>query len=296
MGIPTLEPDSERARRSALLALDVLDTAAEPVFDALARLAARLLAAPIALVSLVDADRQWFKANVGLDGVTETPRDVAFCDHAIRGSEVLVVPDAAADPRFEANPLVTAAPGIRFYAGAPLELEGGHRVGTLCVIDRAPRALGDHERDVLVELAACVTEALVMRRAMADGRRAADAITALDARLHRALAFQERSARLAGVGGWELDLATGEMVWGFGVRRILAVDDAAPATLDGLLAFFEPEIREPARGWLAAAAGAEPRVDSERWLTSATGDRRLVRVVGHVEPGPRGPRLVGAMQ
>jgi diguanylate cyclase len=140
--IPAALPPDEAARLKALQQLAVLDTPAEVAFDALARAAAALCGVPIAMVSLVDADRQWFKARVGLDSLRETPREQAFCAHTILQSEVFEVTDAQADPRFAGNPLVTGQQGIRFYAGAPVTLPGGAAVGTVCVIDRVPRQLG----------------------------------------------------------------------------------------------------------------------------------------------------------
>jgi GAF domain-containing protein len=140
----------EAARLAALMGTAVLDTPPEPAFDALVQRAAARFRVPIALVSLVDAERQWFKAAVGLPAGHETPRSQAFCDHAIRAAGVMVVPDAGADPRFADNPLVTGAPRIRFYAGAPLTLAGGARLGTLCVIDRVPRH--DFGRDAVAAL------------------------------------------------------------------------------------------------------------------------------------------------
>jgi GAF domain-containing protein len=131
----------ESQRVAQLRELLVLDSAPEPVFDSIVKLASEVCGVPIALVSLVDTERQWFKASVGLPGVNETPRDVAFCAHAIQDDALFEVPDAKNDARFSANPLVTGNPDIRFYAGAPLVLDGGARVGTLCVIDRQARQL-----------------------------------------------------------------------------------------------------------------------------------------------------------
>jgi PAS domain S-box-containing protein len=139
MRVPELPPD-EAMRLKALCSLDLLDTAPEPRFDRITRLAMAICEVPIALVSLVDADRQWFKSRQGL-AATETPRAISFCGHAILEDGILLVPDAPMDPRFAGNPLVTGAPGIRFYAGAPIHAPTGERVGTLCVIDDRPRTL-----------------------------------------------------------------------------------------------------------------------------------------------------------
>ena len=154
----------ETRRLAALRELGVLDTSPEDAFDTITRTAAQLCGVPIALISLIDAQRQWFKSNHGLPGVAETPRDVAFCDHAIRGDALFEVPDATLDARFAANPLVTGAPDIRFYAGAPITLSGGERIGTVCVIDRAPHQLDEHQRTMLQGLAAIVGAMLTQRR------------------------------------------------------------------------------------------------------------------------------------
>lgn len=150
---------------AALRALEVLDTAPEAAFDALVRTAALVCGAPIALLSLIDAERQWFKAKVGLPGVAETPRDIAFCAHAVLGREVLEVSDATLDPRFAESPLVTGAPAIRFYAGAPVRTDGGLSIGTICVIDQKPRELDGTQRQVLECLAVAAGRALESRRA-----------------------------------------------------------------------------------------------------------------------------------
>jgi two-component system, sensor histidine kinase and response regulator len=155
----------EVARLKALRDLAVLDTAAEAAFDELTRAASLACDVPIALISLVDADRQWFKSRVGLDA-TETPRGVAFCAHAIlRPDEIMEIPDATMDPRFSGNPLVVGEPGIRFYAGAPLVDGAGHAFGTLCVIDRRPRRLTTAQREILSLLARQVMRLLDARSA-----------------------------------------------------------------------------------------------------------------------------------
>lgn len=153
----------EAGRLAHLRELVILDSPPEPVFDRIAALASSVCGTPIALMSLIDAERQWFKANVGLPGVNETPRDVAFCAHAIASDTLFEVPDASCDPRFADNPLVTGEPDIRFYAGAPLILPGGERIGTLCVIDREARTLTPEQAEMLRSLAAIATQTLLMR-------------------------------------------------------------------------------------------------------------------------------------
>lgn len=176
-------PHDERARLARLRAMAVLDSPREPVFDALVRAASAVCGVPIALVSLVDAERQWFKANVGLPGVEETPREVAFCAHAILDEAVMVVPDAREDARFASNPIVTGDPNIRFYAGAPLTTSSGHRVGTLCAIDREPRELTDSQRAILADLADAAVAALEAREVsvghLAESMAAQERLTAL---------------------------------------------------------------------------------------------------------------------
>ncbi len=159
-------PDNEAGRLAALRSYDVLDTVCEAAFDDIVRLAARLTRRPIALVSLIDADRQWFKARHGLE-VTETPREVAFCAYAIlQPDRPLVVRDALLDPRFAGNPAVAGAPWVRSYAGVPLVNTDGFALGTLCVIDHRPWAATAEELDILGGLARSVTTALELRRAM----------------------------------------------------------------------------------------------------------------------------------
>lgn len=157
---------------AALRRLQVLDTAPEEEFDALVEVASAVCGKPISLISLIDTHRQWFKANVGLPGVQQTPRDAAFCAHAVLGDDIFEVEDATRDERFAKNPLVVGQPDIRFYAGAPLTLGNGERVGTLCVIDRAPGKLTDLQRLVLSRLATAAVKLLEGRLAAAEAERA----------------------------------------------------------------------------------------------------------------------------
>jgi diguanylate cyclase (GGDEF)-like protein len=154
-----LLPHDETRRLQTLHSLNILDTHKEDRFDRVTRLASRLFRVPIALISLVDRNRQWFKSCQGLD-VTQTAREISFCGHAILQDDVFVVENAMADARFRDNPLVTGDPQIRFYAGCPLRAPGGSRVGTLCIIDRVEREFPAEDAAMLRELADMVEEEL----------------------------------------------------------------------------------------------------------------------------------------
>jgi diguanylate cyclase (GGDEF)-like protein len=157
------QPDNEAERQRTLDSFQILDSDPDEDFDRITRIASQMLGMPIALISLVDHDRQWFLSRVGLQP-TETAREVAFCAHTICSNQVMVVGDARDDSRFQDNPLVTGEPHIRFYAGAPLRTREGHALGTLCVIGSEPRRLEDNERRLLEELAGMVIHTLESRR------------------------------------------------------------------------------------------------------------------------------------
>ena len=150
--IPPQNPSYEAQRLETLRALKILDSAPEERFDRLTRMAKRMFGVQISLVSMVDSGRQWFKSVQGLD-VSETPRDISFCGHAILGDDLFLVPNAREDERFRDNPLVTDDPNIRFYAGCPLRVASGHKMGTLCLIDDKPRELDEEEKELLKDLA-----------------------------------------------------------------------------------------------------------------------------------------------
>lgn len=153
-------PDKESSRLDTLRALQLLDTPAEDRFDRLTRLARRVFDVPMALVSLVDADRQWFKSRQGI-ALCEAPREISFCGHAILGDEVMVVPDTLVDERFADNPFVVGEPHVRFYAGFPLQAPDGSKIGTLCVLDDQPRRFTVDDVQALTDLGQLAQRELV---------------------------------------------------------------------------------------------------------------------------------------
>jgi diguanylate cyclase (GGDEF)-like protein len=185
-------PDGDEARVAALRRLGLLDSPPEERFDRITRTAQRLFGVDTALVTLVDADRQWFKSRQGLD-VTETPRDVSFCGHAIAGHEIFEVEDPSVDPRFADNPLVLGHPNVGFYAGCPIAGPNGEVIGTLCLVDHSPRVLDGDERESLRDLAGMVEREIAVSQLAVD-----DELTGLANRrgflmmAHQALAFCER--------------------------------------------------------------------------------------------------------
>ncbi len=181
-------PENEAQRLAALRAYEILDTEAEAAYDGIVQLVSYVCETPIALISLVDEQRQWFKARVGL-GATETPRDLAFCAHAINQQGLFVVEDTQLDERFADNPLVTSDPNIRFYAGAPLISREGYGLGTLCAIDRRPRRFSEAQQQALLTLAEQTRVQLELRRQT----RMLEELTASKNRVFKLLSHDLRS-------------------------------------------------------------------------------------------------------
>lgn len=225
----------ESERLAALDRLEVMDTPSEPLFDSLTELAAQTFKAPIALISLVDHERKWFKACVGLD-VDHTARDISFCQHAILSDQVFVVLNAAQDERFRDNPLVTGPPDIRFYAGAPLITPQGYRLGTLCVIDTVPReAFSDADVSRLQAIARSVMQALVMRLDSRERER----IAVVADQQNKLLKLAED---MAGVGTWSWNVAADRTTWSDQVFRIHGYEPGVePPALQGVLERYHPD-------------------------------------------------------
>ncbi len=282
-------PDTEALRLQALRDLLVLDTAPEPLFDDLARMASDICQVPVALLSLVDAERQWFKANLGLPGPNETPRDIAFCAHAIEGDTLFEVPDASADPRFAHNPLVTGAPQIRFYAGAPLVLPDGARVGTLCVIDRTPRKLDAAQALQLQQLARLATQALLMRRdlvtrSLAVRTRYEQALAESETRYRALVEDQDELVSLARPDG-SLVFVNAAYAQHFGTT---------PARMVGsnLYDYIDPADRESVRQRMAAVLSEGEAVKSENRMLAADGRELWVAWTNRVQRHGQGAPLL----
>jgi len=274
MTVPAPIPCDELRRLEALRALMVLDTPAEPLLDSIARMAAEVCDVPIALISLVDAERQWFKAAVGLPGVNETPRDIAFCAHAILTDGVMEVPDATQDARFAHNPLVTDAPDIRFYAGAPLMAGAdGDRVGTLCVLDHKARQLTAQQLATLRSLSQMVSQALDMRRDLLE--------RAFSVRLEYEEALSESELRYRTMVEAQTEMVS--LAWPHG--EVFYVNQAyarhvgmQPQDLLGtdLLSYVDAADREVVRGHIAEVVHRQGAKHGENRMASADGSERWV--------------------
>ncbi|HEX5305818.1 MAG TPA: diguanylate cyclase [Dyella sp.] len=278
---PVPPPDQEAHRLARLRALSVLDTAPEPLFDGLAEAAAMALGMPMAAVNLIDADRQWTKAGVGLEVGASRPRNEAFCAHTVLQDTVLEVADARHDPRFADNPAVTCADGIRFYAGAPIMLNDGSRLGALCAVDIAPRSLTPAQRELLRALATVAGEALQLR---------------LDSLEREALL--DRTGRLADVGGWTMDLDTNELQWSSQTFRLHDLPVGQLPTLEQALNFYPPEARARLEQAIERARRDGAGWDLELPLVTAAGRKLWVRAIGRMERFDDGQpyRLIGAIQ
>jgi hypothetical protein len=177
-------PSDDEARVAALHSYGIIDTPADPAYDAFATLAAGICDTPMALVSLVDASRNWLKASIGFAGVREFPRELSMCTHAVASGKMLEIPDTSLDERFRDNPVVTGGPNIRFYAGAPLIDRDGHVLGTVCAMDRLPRELTAEQRDSLTSLAKVVVTFIESRKGVAP--RTLDQVSLLSGALESA--------------------------------------------------------------------------------------------------------------
>ncbi|MET4675138.1 diguanylate cyclase [Luteibacter sp. ME-Dv--P-043b] len=292
---------TESERLATLHALRILDTPSEPVFDALVRAAALVARRPISLLSLVDASRTWFKANVGLDGATEAPREYAFCQHVVNSGRVFEVADTREDPRFAANPLVTGQPNIRAYTGVPIDLDDGTVLGALCVMASEPGSLSAEQVGILQHLGHAAGLAIAQRAELVRQREAAESESAharhLEKELRASEAFLHRTGRVAGVGGWELDLESSTVRWSEQICRIHEVAAGYQPSLDEAVSYYAPEARQLLAEAIGAAVEKNLPWDMELPMVTARGRPIWVRAVGALErEGDVPVKLSGALQ
>ncbi|WP_417688427.1 PAS-domain containing protein [Roseibium sp.] len=272
-------PDNENSRLDALHALSIIGTKRQAEFDDVVAAVADIFECPIALVSLVDTDHQWFKACTGLDLET-TPRNISFCQHTILSREPLVVPDTHCDKRFKTNPFVTGAPHIRFYAGVPLSLDGEHNLGTLCVIGDEPKWPSQQQLNQLQRMSRVVEALLKAHETSGQLNQALE-----QARLDKAAAMRESDllqeiTNVSGVGGWELDPSTGSLSWTDKTREIHEVDPDFTPTVEQALDFYPGESGKIITAAVESATENGTGWDLELPFRTAKGRDIWVRAVG----------------
>ena len=271
----------ENLRLKVLDGLKIFDTAPEPAFDDVTRLACRIFDVPIALISLIDGDRHWFKSCMGMTA-TGRPSDIAFCDLAIRSDTAMVVPDARLDSRFRDNPLVCGEPGIRFHAAAPVVCEG-IRLGTVCVMDRVARMDFDGRLVAVLEgLAATVSSLLAMRREAMVNR----AMLKLHHEVQAKLDMMEEAA---GIGCWHVDLGTDRVTWSRGVYVICGVDPLTHVPDRAAnLAMYRPEDRAGVAEIVSHAVATCGEFEFERQICRPDGEVRTIYTRGRASAGADG--------
>ncbi|WP_417766589.1 PAS-domain containing protein [Stappia sp.] len=272
-------PHNEKSRLQALHRLGIMHSVRSPEFDAIVEVAATLFDCPVALVTLVDEDEQWFKARCGLD-IDGTSRDVAFCRYTILESEPLIVPDALADERFRDSSLVTGSAGVRFYAGCPLTLDGEHMLGSLCVIDTRPRTPSQAQIDQLRRLATAV-EGLIQSHARAtEADRLREETTRQRALVETQSEMIAQTTSVSGVGGWDIDLGRGEFSWTDQARALHEVADGYVPDIDAAIGFYAPEAQPLLREAIRAACEEAQPFSLELPLLTARARERWVRTIG----------------
>jgi PAS domain S-box-containing protein len=301
-------PENEAERLAELRGLGILDTPPELAYDELSALAAYICQTPVALISLVDEDRQWFKSRVGWT-TGETPREWAFCAHAILEPDLLVVPDASADERFATSPLVTSSPGIRFYAGAPLVTADGHALGTLCVIDHKPRQLSAEQARALRALSHQVVAQLRLHKQLLEQNRINAELARANETLRVVVAHRQRTEqalreseqrldlamRVSRQGPWEADLVTKQITPS---NQVLGLPGgSAPVSMKEFAALIHPEdAAYRAAAWDDVASGRTSQYKAEFRMRDGKGQWAWVYSCGEVvehDASGRPARMIG---
>lgn len=294
-------PAYEEERLAALRSLEVLDTPPEAEFEAIVQAARHIFDSRMAFVSLVDRDRQWFKARCGLD-VPETPREVSICQYAIAADDMLVIPDTRADPRFAASPAVVEAPHIRSYAGVPLRhgsSPAGRRlpIGTLCVADDRLLEFTAEKLELLKGLAGVIEGIIEARRTRAESLRLALSRQEALIESERAQRLLQQAERMARIGSWRLDLSNNETHWSAQTYAIHQLPPTGKPELDKALLHYPPADRVKVQDALAACAHNGQPWDLEVDLINAKGVLRRIRLMGEAEIRDRRiAAVIGVMQ
>ncbi|HEX7781796.1 MAG TPA: diguanylate cyclase [Sphingobium sp.] len=283
-----LDAQDEAERLAVLASLDLLDTPPEREFDAVVQCAKAALNCQIALVSIVDDHRQWFKAKCGIDA-EQTPREHAFCAHVVAADELIVVPDATRDPRFANNPLVTGAPHIRFYAGMPIHADGGaehpgsHPLGTLCIIDDKPRALNAEDEKVLRDFAGLVESLVAARQSAANAIRLSEERRAMLQKLDLSHRQFRQAERMANIGSWRYDLVAEALEWSDQVYAIHDLPLGAIPSVERAIEFYPPQARTIIADALTRTVQSGQPLDEETDFITARGALRRVHTMGELE-------------
>ncbi|MGB3806268.1 MAG: EAL domain-containing protein [Erythrobacter sp.] len=292
---PLISKDEERVE--SLRALRILDTPASEMFDRITALAAELFDAQVALISLVDAERQWFLSRHGFD-VCETPREIAFCSHTIAAKNVLPVPDTRADERFASNPFVTGKPHFRSYLGYPIESPDGAPIGTLCVLDSRPNHFEGCNFGKLEALAKTVEVLLAAHKKSLENDEMAIALESKNMTLARANGIFQQAENAARIGSWEVDCGTLELSWSDGVYVMHGIEPGTPITVEDAINAYVPADRSLVERTIRNAIVDREPFHFEADMISRSGE--TVRIQGRGEfllgDGNLSDRLVGVVQ
>ena len=276
-------PHNEQERLQQLRDLEILDSLEENVYDDITKIASIICQTPIALISLVDEKRQWFKSHHGLDA-RETPREYAFCAHAVYTGEILYVPDSQKDERFADNPLVTGDPNVKFYTGIPLKLSKNCTLGTLCVIDNDPRELSQDQIEALKCLARQVETHLSLRSRLKatdnENKKSEQELKDKKLELENRVMI-ERTQEAARIGSWQVDIATNTCTWSKMTYEIHEVDPSVGILVEDGINFYTEEYRPIITQMVEEGIAKQKGWDAELQIRTARGKIRWVRATGY---------------
>lgn len=288
---------TEAERIAALRSLSLLDTKPQEGFNRITRFCAELFDCSICLISLIDADRQWFLARTGVD-ISETSRDIAFCSHVIELGRPLLVSDAREDNRFSSNPLVAGEPHIRSYLGHPVTSPDGHLLGTLCLADSRPGLFDEDHLEHIRYFSKSVEDLIEVHSQRIEAAYLAAHLAERSERIERANRLFAQAEKVAKIGSWELDLESGKLAYSEESCAILGLDMDARVDLHGALDMYLPDDRAQVEEALRKAIDQKGRSEIEAEIRIASGDSKRVKVVGeYLGCGEHSsPKIVGIFQ